>query len=188
MKAEFVGVDGKMQTVQAEMEKGFDLLLGLGPDQAYEVSEKRRKWLLSVFKTRSIPPSWLPELAGTFPDKTAPDPVAAAIAELSCAFVPFRLPQILTVTFTDVPSPLGPDCPSWTWPLESRVHVRRDLVATMSIMTIEQMAVHELIHACEKNLDQPDTIPRMNWAGVGAILRAAKTLAVNCDDGRRLTG
>ena len=43
-------------------------------------------------------------------------------------------------------------------------------------MTVEQLVLHEMIHACGDTNRQHDTDVRMNWAGVGALYRRVRNL------------
>jgi hypothetical protein len=150
---------------------------------ANQVCEQRRAWLLKEAQSQA---AWLDQ------DRIAMSLTWNSVcAELTPPFAGLTFPANLVVEFGgQPPGNLSPDCPMACQGSTIFVYSQSINAATMKAstigMTVEQLTLHELIHASGDW--QNDTHVRMNWAGVGALFRALRNLPVNQQDSIHVCG
>lgn len=158
--------------IRAAMQAAADDVTALGAIDAHLVCEARRVWLLTQLNT-----AWL---AGRYGAHTGILSPQQAAGELAMPFAPFALPATVTINFVNAPiAGLGANAPMGTWAATHRVDVYAPNISpqlTALSLSVRQLTLHEIIHlagdAAPTIPIQWDNAPRMNWAGVGAIMRA----------------
>jgi hypothetical protein len=170
VKIEFQGPYERQIGISLEIASAVRAFDRLDDRTAWQRCEERRQWLLA-----QVAQPWLAQeltRAGLSPTQ--------ARDELDIAFHPFTRPAGIIVRFTDGPiAGLAPGCPMATYRGSPQTDVWTgafgpDLRALE--MSATQLMFHELIHLCGDEARHhrgvfSDNIPRMNWAGVGALVR-----------------
>jgi hypothetical protein len=172
--------------IQAVMQRAIDDFDALGTT-AHRSCEMRRAWLLT-----QVSAAWL---ATEYGPHTGILTIQQATQELSTQFIAFLPLAAIRICFVVGPiQGLHPKAPMGTWP-SGQVDVCSANITSQLIalgLSVRQLTFHELIHvsgdiapavplAC-------DNIPRMNWAGVGALMRATQQRRVDVADGRPAAG
>jgi hypothetical protein len=141
----------------------------LGAD-ARESCEARRIWLLEEVRKRVtyLDPCRM-QMNVTWEQ---------AADQLAVPFAPFNLPENLTAEFVE--TPLLPNCPMTHY--NGTISICADFIDSATLrarnisMTVEQLVLHEMIHAWGDTNRDDDTDVRINWAGVGALYRQIRKL------------
>jgi hypothetical protein len=170
----------------------FDALaVAVGVNAIRAACEARRTWLHALLGAGNFPAAWAHDLALAFAHLPQGQRAPSAMQELAIPFAQFAWPALVTVILAANPAAhqLAPACPMGTLPGAPLLVVAPSLVAPHGLtcgLTIDQIVFHEAIHLCGDTLG--DTIPRMNWAGVGAISRLSRGLPVAVVDQLAICG